>query len=76
MRREHDDYNDEVSLYDDAALLVQEADLLSKSSDCNDWMDAAETIGIAREILESIRTFDTSKLEQRCRELEDSLNVQ
>jgi hypothetical protein len=75
LKREQHQYNDEVEIYDHAAKLLQEAELLSKSHDFNDWVDAAETVCSAREMLEGIRTFDTTKLEMVCNELEDKLTI-
>ena len=67
--------NDEADLYNNAIALLQEADLLSKSTDFNDIVDCADTLQIVEAQLDNITTFDVSNLRSRMKKIEERINL-
>ena len=66
---------DEAQLYNDALVMLQEAELLSKSVDYNDIIDCSGLLEATAQTLNLITSFSTTALRHRMQKIEERINM-
>ena len=68
-------YNDETVLYNDALTCLHEAEILGTAENKADLVEAMHLVGVAMDLLGSIKGLKTDALKLRALTLEENLSI-